>query len=56
MTGHPHFPKAAPVLVAVTAAIDDPPVAHVAAISRLEGAAAVRNEKRGAFVAARSLF
>jgi len=44
------------VLVAVTAAIDDPPVAHVAAISRLEGAAAVRNEKRGAFVAARSLF
>jgi hypothetical protein len=51
MTGNPSFPGPAPTLAAVTAAIDDLRAAEAAAISRVKGAAAARNDKRKALVA-----
>jgi hypothetical protein len=51
MTGNPSFPSPTPPLARVTAAIDDLRAAETAALSRIKGAAAARNEKRTALVA-----
>jgi hypothetical protein len=46
MTGNPSFPAPAPTLVAVATAIDELELAEKAALSRVKGAVATRNEKR----------
>jgi hypothetical protein len=51
MTGNPAFATPTPPLSAVTAAIGDLQTAETAALSRLKGAVAIRNEKRAALVA-----
>jgi hypothetical protein len=50
MTGNPSFPSPTPPLSTVTQAIDDLQVAETAALSRVKGAVATRNEKRMALV------
>lgn len=50
MTVNPSFASPVPALSAVTAAIDDLRAAEAAAISRIKGAAAARNDKRKALV------
>jgi hypothetical protein len=50
MTGNASFPDPTPTLAVVTAAIDDLRTAETAALSRIKGAAAARNEKRAALV------
>jgi hypothetical protein len=52
MTGNPSFPPPVPQIAAVTSAINDLEVAEAGAISRIKGAAAVRNDKRRVLVAA----
>jgi hypothetical protein len=51
MTGNSHFPSPTPTLAAVTAATDDLRSAEAAALSRLKGAVAARNDKRKALLA-----
>jgi hypothetical protein len=51
MTANPSFPNPAPTIAAVTAAIDTLQTAEAGALSRLKGAAVLRNEKRTALVA-----
>ena len=51
MTGNLSFPNPAPTLAAISAAIADLQTAEAAALSRIKGAAAARNEKRKALVA-----
>jgi hypothetical protein len=50
MTGNPSLPNPTPPLSAITAAIDDLRAAEAAALSRIKGAAATRNDKRVALV------
>ena len=50
MTGNPAFPSPAPALAALVTAIEDLQTAETAALSRVKGAVAVRNEKRAALV------
>ena len=50
MTGNPSFPNPTPALAAVTIAIDDLQAAETAALSRIKGAVATRNDKRTALV------
>jgi hypothetical protein len=51
MTGNPSFPSPTPPLATVSQAISDLQVAETAALSRVKGAVATRNEKRTALVA-----
>ena len=51
MTGNTSFPNPTPSLTTVTAAIDALQTAEAAALSRIKGAAAARNEKRATLVA-----
>jgi hypothetical protein len=46
MTGNPSFPSPAPTLAAVMTAINELQIAETAALSRIKGAIAVRDEKR----------
>src|SRR5579871_6041000 len=46
MTGNPFFPVPVPTLAAVATATDELEVAEKAALSRVKGAVATRNEKR----------
>jgi hypothetical protein len=50
MTGNASLPNPTPTLTVVTAAIDALQTAEAAALSRIKGAAAARNEKRAALV------
>jgi hypothetical protein len=50
MTANPSFPNPTPTLGAVTAAIAELQTAETAALSRVKGAVAARNEKRAALV------
>jgi hypothetical protein len=50
MTNNPSFPTPTPTLAALIAAIDDLQIAETAALSRVKGAVAVRNDKRAALV------
>jgi len=50
MTSNPSFPTPTPTLAALLAAIDDLQIAETAALSRVKGAVAVRNDKRAALV------
>jgi hypothetical protein len=46
MTGNPSFPSPAPALAAVMTGINELQIAETAALSRIKGAIAVRDEKR----------
>jgi hypothetical protein len=50
MTANPAFPNPTPSLAAITQAVDDLQAAEAAALSRLKGAVATRNDKRTALV------
>jgi hypothetical protein len=50
ITGNPSFPNPTPSLAVLTAAVDDLQVAEAAALSRLKGAVATRNDRRAALV------
>jgi hypothetical protein len=51
MTGNAYFANPSPTLAAITTDLDDLQIAEAAAISRVKGAVAARNEKRKALVA-----
>ncbi len=51
MTGNAYFANPTPTLAAITTDLDDLQIAEAAAISRVKGAVAARNEKRKALVA-----
>jgi hypothetical protein len=51
MAGNAYFSNPNPTLAAITTAMDDLQVAEAAAISRVKGAVAARNDKRKALVA-----
>jgi hypothetical protein len=50
MANNPSFPSPIPSLAALTAAIDDLQIAEAAALSRIKGAVAVRDDKKAALV------
>src|SRR5215472_5198329 len=51
MSGNTAFPNPTPRLAAISAAVDALRTAEAAALTRIKGAAAARNEKRQALVA-----
>jgi len=50
MTNNPHFPTPLPALATITQAIDELRAAQAAALSRVQGAVSLRNDKRSALI------